>query len=198
MHPPRRCRDAPGPGRPHRLGEGRKVHLAADRKCRPRRFILTAGQAVDSPQFIPVLGKIRVRGPVGPARTRPDAVAGENAYCSRSNRAHPRRRDIKAVIPEKRGQAAHRKKNGGGSGGRPSARRPPRLNRCTNLSCTAPSSPAYNVTSAMAPVMTTFRTRSRSLAARPRPAPAEVVAHRREHRAVAEPGEPECHGRAQC
>ena len=38
-----------------------KVHLAADRKCRPLAFVLTAGQAADSPQFIPVLKKVRVR-----------------------------------------------------------------------------------------------------------------------------------------
>jgi transposase len=79
--------------------------------------VLTAGQAADSPQFIPVLNKIRVRGPVGRPRTRPDAVAADKAYSSRGNRAHLRRRGIKAVIPEKRDQAAHRKK--GSRGGRP-------------------------------------------------------------------------------
>ena len=80
--------------------------------------MLTAGQAADSPQFVPVLRKIRVRGPVGRPRTRPDAVAGDKAYSSRGNRAHLRRRGIKAVIPEKRDQAANRKKKGS-KGGRP-------------------------------------------------------------------------------
>jgi transposase len=65
-----------------------------------------------------VLGKIRVRGPVGRPRTRPDAVAGDKAYSSRGNRPHLRRRHIKAVIPEQRDQAANRKKKGSG-GGRP-------------------------------------------------------------------------------
>ncbi|WP_439145733.1 hypothetical protein [Streptomyces canus] len=46
-------------------GRTSKVHLAADRRCHPPAFALTAGQAADSPQFIPVLRKIRVRGPVG-------------------------------------------------------------------------------------------------------------------------------------
>jgi transposase len=92
--------------------------LAADRKCRPLAFVLTAGQAADSPQFIPVLGKVRVRGPVDRPRTRPDAVAADKAYSSRGNRSHLRRRGIKAVIPEKRDQAANRKKKGSG-GGRP-------------------------------------------------------------------------------
>lgn len=95
-----------------------KVHLAADRNCRPLAFLLTAGQAADSPQFIPVLSKVRVRLPVGRPRTRPAAVAGDKAYSSRANRAHLRKRHIKAVIPEKKDQAANRKKKGS-RGGRP-------------------------------------------------------------------------------
>lgn len=81
-------------------------------------FVLTAGQAADSPQFVPVLRKIRVRGPAGRPRTRPDAVAGDKAYSSRGNRVHLRKRGIKAVIPEKRDQAANRAKKGS-RGGRP-------------------------------------------------------------------------------
>lgn len=81
-------------------------------------FVLTAGQAADSPQFIPVLKRIRVRAPVGRPRTRPGAVAGDKAYSSRGNRAHLRKRHIKAVIPEKKDQAANRKKKGS-RGGRP-------------------------------------------------------------------------------
>lgn len=101
-----------------RGGQTSKVHLAADRRCRPLALILTAGQAADSPQFIPVLAKVRVCGPVGRPRTRPDAVAGDKAYSSRGNRAHLRERGIRAVIPEKRDQAANRKKKGR-QGGRP-------------------------------------------------------------------------------
>ncbi len=101
-----------------RGGQTSKVHLAADRTCRPLGFILTAGQAADSPQFIPVLGKFRVRGPVGRPRIRPDAVAGDKTYSSRGNRAHLRQRGIKAVIPEKRDQAANRKKKGSRGGRR--------------------------------------------------------------------------------
>ncbi|EFK97958.1 transposase IS4 family protein [Streptomyces sp. SPB78] len=65
-----------------------------------------------------MLGKVRVRGLVGRPRTRPDAVAADKAYSSRGNRAHLRKRRIKAVIPEKKDQAANRKKKGSG-GGRP-------------------------------------------------------------------------------
>ncbi len=59
-----------------------------------------------------MLGRARVRGPVGRPRTRPDAVAGDKAYSSRGNRAHLRKRRIKAVIPKKKDQAANRKKKG--------------------------------------------------------------------------------------
>ena len=81
-------------------------------------FVLTAGQAADSPQFVPVLNKVRVRLPVGRPRTRPGAVAADKAYSSRANRAYLRKRGIKAVIPEKKDQAANRKKKGR-RGGRP-------------------------------------------------------------------------------
>ncbi|ROR35886.1 DDE family transposase [Kitasatospora cineracea] len=61
---------------------------------------------------------MRVRGPIGRPRTRPDAVAGDKAYSSCGNRSYLRKRHIKAVIPEKRDQAANRKKKGR-QGGRP-------------------------------------------------------------------------------
>jgi transposase len=80
--------------------------------------VVSVGQAADSPQFVPVLKKVRVRLPVGRPRTRPAAVAGDKAYSSRANRAYLRRRGIRAVIPEKKDQAAHRK-NRGRTGGRP-------------------------------------------------------------------------------
>lgn len=65
-----------------------------------------------------MLKRIRVRLPVGRPRTRPGAVAADKAYSSRANRAHLRKRRIKAVIPEKKDQAANRKKKGS-RGGRP-------------------------------------------------------------------------------
>lgn len=80
--------------------------------------MLTPGQAADSPQFIPVMNKIKVRGPVGRPRTRPRAVAGDKAYSCRAIRAYLRRRGIKAVIPEKADQVANRKRKGR-AGGRP-------------------------------------------------------------------------------
>ncbi|MDH6574733.1 transposase [Kitasatospora sp. MAP5-34] len=64
------------------------------------------------------MDKIKVRGPIGRPRTRPDAVAADKAYSARTTRAYLRRRQIKAVIPEKDDQAANRKKRGR-DGGRP-------------------------------------------------------------------------------
>ena len=92
-----------------------KVHLAAEIRCRLLAFVLTAGQAADSPRFIPVLEKIRVRGPVGRPRTRPGAVA-DKAYSSRANRGYLRKQKVKAVIPEKADQAANRTRRGSAGG----------------------------------------------------------------------------------
>ncbi|QPK43329.1 transposase [Streptomyces gardneri] len=85
-----------------RLGRSRggltsKVHLASDPHCRPLCFDLAEGQAADSPRFVPVLNKIKVRGPVGRPRTWPDAVAGDKTYPSRANRAHLRKRNINKI-----------------------------------------------------------------------------------------------------
>jgi transposase len=55
---------------------------------------------------------------LGRPRTRPNAVAADKAYSSRSNRGYLRRRGIRAVMPEKADQAANRKKRGS-AGGRP-------------------------------------------------------------------------------
>lgn len=55
-----------------------------------------------------MLKKVRVPGLVGRPRTRPDAVAGDEAYSSRGNRSYLRRRQIKAVIPEKKGRRGSR------------------------------------------------------------------------------------------
>ncbi len=68
---------------------------------------LTAGQAADSPRFAP----ITERDP-RPSAARPGAVTADEAASSRANRAHPRKRHIKAVIPEKEDRATHREKSG--------------------------------------------------------------------------------------
>jgi transposase len=110
----------------HALGRSRgglttKLHLGCEQGQKPLSVVLTAGQRGDSPQFIPVIEGIRVpRLGVGRARTRPERVLADKAYTSRANRAYLRRRGIKATIPSKADQDAHRRKRGS-QGGRPPA-----------------------------------------------------------------------------
>jgi hypothetical protein len=113
----------------HALGRSRggwttKLHLGCEQGQKPLSIVLTAGQRGDSPQFIPVLAGIRVPRPgVGRPRTRPDRVLADKAHTSKANRAHLRRRGIKATIPSKADQDAHRKAKGS-KGGRPPAFNP--------------------------------------------------------------------------
>ncbi|MBE8518744.1 IS5 family transposase [Amycolatopsis sp. H6(2020)] len=110
----------------HALGRSRggwttKLHLGCEQGQKPLSIVLTAGQRGDSPQFIPVLAGIRVPRPAGGRpRTRPDRVLADKAYTSKGNRAHLRARGIKATIPSKADQDAHRKAKGS-KGGRPPA-----------------------------------------------------------------------------
>lgn len=98
-----------------------KLHLACEQGQKPLAMVLTAGQRGDSPQFIPVLDRIRVpRRGGGRPRTRPARVLADKAYTSRANRAYLRRRGIKATIPSKVDQDAARRKRGR-RGGRPPA-----------------------------------------------------------------------------
>ena len=110
----------------HALGRSRggltsKLHLAVEGGQRPLSILVTAGQRGDSPQFAAVLHGIRVPrlGP-GRPRTRPDRVLADKAYSARANRALLRRLGIRATIPEKDDQAAHRRARGR-AGGRPPA-----------------------------------------------------------------------------
>jgi transposase len=98
-----------------------KVHLAADRRCRPLTRILTPGQHADCPQFVALINQlsIRRRGN-GRPRTRPGQAMGDKAYSSAANRAYLRKRGIKAVIPVKEDQKNHRRDRGR-RGGRPPA-----------------------------------------------------------------------------
>lgn len=83
--------------------------------------MITAGQRGDSPQFQPVLERIRVPRPGrGRPRTRPDRVLADKAYGSRANRAYLRTHGIRCTIPEKADQTRHRR-NKGRRGGRPPA-----------------------------------------------------------------------------
>jgi transposase len=114
------------PGKPSREAIGRsrggltsKIHLAADRRCRPISRVTSAGQRHDSLGFRPVMAGIRIRrrGP-GRPRTRPGRVLGDKAYSSRGIRTYLRQRGIQATIPEPADQKKNRLRRGG-KGGRP-------------------------------------------------------------------------------
>ncbi|MEU8837112.1 IS5 family transposase [Streptomyces sp900116325] len=113
----------------HGLGRSRgglttKVHLAVEHGQKPLSFLVTAGQQHDSPQFQPVLERIRVpRVGVGRPRRRPDRVRADKAYGSRANRDYLRKRGIRCTIPEKADQIRHRKRLGTRGG------RPPRFDK---------------------------------------------------------------------
>nr|WP_254404552.1 IS5 family transposase [Streptomyces anulatus] len=86
----------------HGLGRSRggfttKLHLAVEQGQKPLSIVITTGLRGDSPQFEPVLEKVRVPriGP-GRPRVRPDLVRADKAYGSRKNRAYLRRRGIRA------------------------------------------------------------------------------------------------------
>jgi transposase len=98
-----------------------KVHLVADRRCRPITRITSPGQHGDCPKFIPLIDQIRiVRRGTGRPRTRPGRAMGDKAYSSKANRAYLRRRGIGAVIPVKDDQKNNRRARGR-AGGRPPA-----------------------------------------------------------------------------
>jgi hypothetical protein len=68
----------------HAIGRSRgglttKIHLAADARCRPLAFVLTAGQAGDAPAFTDVMARLRVPRRRGRPRTRPDVVLADKA-----------------------------------------------------------------------------------------------------------------------
>ncbi|MFY4722799.1 IS5 family transposase [Streptomyces sp. LaBMicrA B280] len=119
-----RLAGSPSSRNDHGLGRSRgglttKLHLAVEQGQKPMAIVITAGQRGDSPQFEPVLKKVRVaRLGSGRPRTRPDRVCADKAYASRKNRAYLRRRGIRCTIPDKVDQARNRKKLGS-RGGRP-------------------------------------------------------------------------------
>lgn len=106
----------------HALGRSRggwttKLHQACEHGGKPLSMLLSAGHRGDSPQFTAVLPGIRVpRLGTGRPRVRPDRVIADRAYTSRANRAHLRRCGIKACIPSKIDQDAHRRARGTASG----------------------------------------------------------------------------------
>ena len=165
------------PLRPGRAALGRsrgrlstKIHLAADRRCRPVSRILTAGQHGDCPQFIPLLEAVRIaRRGEGRPRTRPGRAMADKAYSSAASRSYLRRRGIAAVIPVKEDQKKHRRGRGR-AGGRPPAFDAARCTLHAAKSAT-PSSAASASSSSSAPsrpAMTSVTSCTRARSASPR------------------------------
>lgn len=106
----------------HALGRSRggwttKTHLCVDAAGRPLSIRVTAGQAGDNPQLVPVLDEISV--PTGHRpRSRPETVIADKAYSHPSTRKALRAKGIAAVIPERDDQIARRVARGS-AGGRP-------------------------------------------------------------------------------
>ncbi len=66
-----------------RGGLSTKIHLLADRRCRPLTRILTACQRGDCPQFIPLLNQLRItRRGLGRPWIRPGRAMADKAYSS--------------------------------------------------------------------------------------------------------------------
>jgi len=110
----------------HAIGRSRgglstKIHQLVDGRGRPLVIALTPGQAGDSTMLQPLLSQLAIaRLGRGRPRTRPNAVIGDKAYSSRGTRATLRARGIKAVIPQRGDEIAHRLRRGS-AGGRPPA-----------------------------------------------------------------------------
>lgn len=106
----------------HALGHSRggwttKAHAAVDSVGRPLSIRITPGQAGDNPELLPVLADIAV--PTGGRpRSRPQAVIADKAYSHPSTRQALRAKAIRAVIPQRSDQIAHRLARGS-RGGRP-------------------------------------------------------------------------------
>ncbi|GAA4387246.1 hypothetical protein GCM10023147_11390 [Tsukamurella soli] len=85
----------------------------------PLVVLLGPGNGGDSPVLPDLLDGLSVARPgPGRPRTRPDALLGDKAYCSRAHHRMLRARGIKVVIPERDDQKAHRAAKGS-AGGRP-------------------------------------------------------------------------------
>lgn len=100
----------------HAIGRSRgglttKNHLVCDGKGRALAFLLTPGQFADTSWMQATLEEIRVTGPSGRPRTRPDRVMADKGYPSKANRAWLRNHGIAATIPERDDQIAHRRRS---------------------------------------------------------------------------------------
>lgn len=85
-----------------RGGFGTKVHLVSDAGGLILNVVLSGAQVHDSTCFESVMQGVQARQRRGRPRRRPCCVVGDKAYDNRAIRAWLRRRQIRAVIPERK------------------------------------------------------------------------------------------------
>ena len=103
--PPRLGREALGRSRG---GLSTKIHLAADRRCRPVIRILTPASMATARSLSRCWTRSH-RPPRHDGPDRPERPMADKAYSSAANRAYLRRRGIQAVIPVKEDQKKNRR-----------------------------------------------------------------------------------------
>jgi transposase len=102
----------------HAVGRSRgglstKVHQLVDGAGNPLVILLGPGNGGDSPVLPHLLDHLQGdRQGSGRPRTRPDAILGDKAYCSRAHRTMLTRRGIQVVIPQRTDQILNRKRRG--------------------------------------------------------------------------------------
>jgi transposase len=109
----------------HAIGRSRgglttKIHALTDPREAPVAVRLTAGQAGDNPQLVPLLDDYAAACKQQGASGRDFRLLGDKAYSHPSTRTELRSRRIKHTIPQRSDQIARRKAKGS-TGGRPPA-----------------------------------------------------------------------------
>ncbi|MDT5320482.1 MAG: hypothetical protein QOD88_3004 [Mycobacterium sp.] len=109
----------------HAIGRSRgglttKIHALTDLREAPVAVRLTAGQAGDNPQLVPLLDDYAAACKQQGASGRDFRLLGDKAYSHPSTRTELRSRRIKHTIPQRSDQIARRKAKGS-TGGRPPA-----------------------------------------------------------------------------
>ena len=109
----------------HAIGRSRgglttKIHALTDQREAPVAVRLTAGQAGDNPELVPLLDDFVAACAVAGESAHDFRLLADKAYSHPSTRTELRSRRIKHTIPERKDQIARRKSKGS-AGGRPPA-----------------------------------------------------------------------------
>lgn len=97
-----------------------KIHALTDQRQAPVTIRLTAGQAGDNPQLMPLLDEYTAAGRQSGQPADDIRLLADKAYSHPSTRTQLRSRRVKHTIPERRDQIERRKAKGS-AGGRPPA-----------------------------------------------------------------------------